>query len=148
MQAGWVAHFMEVRSLSLFFFVLRKISPELIAANPPLFAEEDWPWANICTHLPLLYMWDACHTMAWQVVCRSAPRTRTSKPWAAEVEHANLPLCHRAIPQLFKKLWNCFPKYLYNWIFLPTAYESSSASISAPAVQMVRLWNFWRLRYV
>ena len=27
-----------------FFFFLRKISPELIsAANPSLFAEEDWP---------------------------------------------------------------------------------------------------------
>ena len=26
-----------------FFFFLRKISPELSAANPPLFAEEDWP---------------------------------------------------------------------------------------------------------
>ena len=25
------------------FFFLRKISPELSAANPPLFAEEDWP---------------------------------------------------------------------------------------------------------
>ena len=26
-----------------FFFFFRKISPELTAANPPLFAEEDWP---------------------------------------------------------------------------------------------------------
>ena len=25
------------------FFFLRKITPELTAANPPLFAEEDWP---------------------------------------------------------------------------------------------------------
>ena len=25
------------------FMYLRKISPELTAANPPLFAEEDWP---------------------------------------------------------------------------------------------------------
>ena len=25
------------------FFFLRKISPELTTANPPLFAEEDWP---------------------------------------------------------------------------------------------------------
>ncbi len=29
--------------LLLFFFFLRKISPELTTANPPLFAEEDWP---------------------------------------------------------------------------------------------------------
>ena len=48
------------------FHFLRKISPELrSAANPPLFAEEDWPWANIGAHLPLLYMWNAFHSMAW-----------------------------------------------------------------------------------
>ena len=40
-----------------FFLFLRKISPELTTANPPLFAEEDWPWANIHAHLPLLYVW-------------------------------------------------------------------------------------------
>ena len=52
-----------------FLFFLRKISPELTsAANTPLFAEEDWSWASICAHLPLLYMWDACHSMAWQAV--------------------------------------------------------------------------------
>ena len=27
----------------IYFFFLRKISPELTAANPPLFAEEDRP---------------------------------------------------------------------------------------------------------
>ena len=48
-----------------FFFFLREIRPELTSTvNPPLFAEEDWPWANIHTHLPLLYMWDTCHRMA------------------------------------------------------------------------------------
>ena len=52
--------------LELFF--LRKISPELTAANPPLFAEEEWPWANIRAHLPLLYMWDTYHSMACQAV--------------------------------------------------------------------------------
>ena len=51
----------------LFVCFLRKISPELTSAtNPPLFAEEDWPCANMCAHLPLLYMWDACHSMACQ----------------------------------------------------------------------------------
>ena len=51
------------------FFFLRKISPALTSAtNSPLFAEEDWPWANIHAHLPLLYMWDPCHSMAWQPV--------------------------------------------------------------------------------
>ena len=32
-----------VLCLFLFFHFLKKISPELTAANPPLFAEEDWP---------------------------------------------------------------------------------------------------------
>ena len=32
------------------------------------FAEEDWPWANIHAHLPLLYMWDACQSMVCQAV--------------------------------------------------------------------------------
>ena len=33
----------QITSVDLFFF-LRKISPELTStANPPLFAEEDWP---------------------------------------------------------------------------------------------------------
>ena len=41
------------------FLKKKKISPELTAANPPLFAEEDWPWANIHAGLPLLYyLWD------------------------------------------------------------------------------------------
>ena len=40
-----------------YLFILRKISPELTStANPPLFAEEDQPLANIRAHLPLLYM--------------------------------------------------------------------------------------------
>ena len=51
------------------FFFLRKTSAELTTANPPLFAEENWPWANIHAHLPLLYMWDAYHTM----VCHAVP---------------------------------------------------------------------------
>ena len=34
----------EKGKINLFFFFLRKISPTLTsAANPPLFAEEDWP---------------------------------------------------------------------------------------------------------
>ena len=35
-------HAEPVEKLLLFFF-LRKINPELTTANPPLFAEEDWP---------------------------------------------------------------------------------------------------------
>ena len=44
MQQLWFATLtMDGNHLRNFFFFLRKISPELTAANPPLFAEEDWP---------------------------------------------------------------------------------------------------------
>ena len=33
----------DQEAYDFFFFFLRKINPELTAANPPLFAEEDWP---------------------------------------------------------------------------------------------------------
>ena len=56
-----------------FFFLLRKISPELATASPPLFAEEARPWDNICAHLPLLYMWTP--TTAWRAK-RCHVRTR------------------------------------------------------------------------
>ena len=80
-----------INTLISFFFFLRKISPELTSvANTPLFAEEDWPWANICAHLPLLYLWDTYHSMAWQEVCRSPLGIWTGEPQAAKVEHVNL----------------------------------------------------------
>ena len=47
-----------------FILFLRKISPELTATNSPLFTEQDWPWANIHAHPPLLYMWDTYHSIA------------------------------------------------------------------------------------
>ena len=52
-----------------FFFFLRKTSPEPTTDNPSLFAEEDWPWANIHAHLPLFYTWDAYHSMAFDKWC-------------------------------------------------------------------------------
>ena len=45
---------------------MRKIGHELTSfANLPLFflLEENWPWANICAHLPLFCMWNAA--TAW-----------------------------------------------------------------------------------
>ena len=52
------------RSCTTFFFVLRKISPELTsAANPPL-----------------LYMWDACHSMACQAVPCPHPGSEPGNP--------------------------------------------------------------------
>ena len=64
-----------------FSFFLSKISPELTsAANPPLFAVEDWPWANIRAHLPLLYLWDAHHSMACHVVPCPHPGSEQANP--------------------------------------------------------------------
>ena len=64
----------------LIFVFLRKISPELTAASPPLFAEEDWPWANIRAYLSLLYMWDAYHSMACQTVPCLPPGFEPANP--------------------------------------------------------------------
>ena len=75
----------------LFIFLVRKIGPEL--TSMPIFhflLKEGCHWANICAHLPLFYMWDPCHSMAWWAVCWSMPRIRTCKPWAAKAEHTNL----------------------------------------------------------
>ena len=74
-----------------FFFFLRKISPELTAATSPLFTEEAWPWANIRAHLPLLYMWDASHSMVFAKWCHVHTRDPTwQTPGHQEAEHANL----------------------------------------------------------
>ena len=51
--------------LLLFVFFLRKISSELASAASPLSVEKACPWANICADLPLFYMADAYHSMAW-----------------------------------------------------------------------------------
>ena len=73
------------------FFLLRKISPELTTANPPLFAEEDWPWANICAHLLLLYTWDACHSMAFAKWCHVRTRNPNRQtPGCQEAVHVHL----------------------------------------------------------
>ena len=67
-------------SFCLFVCFLRKISPELITASPPLIAEEDWPWANIRAHLPLLYTRDAYHSMACQGVPCPHPGSKLVSP--------------------------------------------------------------------
>ena len=101
------------------FFFLRKISPELTsAANPLVCAEEDWPWANIRVHLPLLSMWDACHSMVCQAVRRFAPRIPTGEPWAARAERANLtaaPPDQPPQPQIFKNLIPLYCKLFHSF---------------------------------
>ena len=92
--------------LLLLFFFFRKISPELTSAtNPTLFAKEDWSWANIHAHLPLLYMWDACHSMAWQVGCRSTPGIRTSERRTTKSERVNLTAAPPGWPQILCFFW-------------------------------------------
>ena len=84
--------FSNLRTLIfILWFFLRKISPELTAANTHLFAEEDWPWANIHAHLPLLYMWDAYHRMAFKQchVRTQDLNQRTLGCWEAEHTHLN-----------------------------------------------------------
>ena len=74
-----------------FFVFGGMISPELTTANPPLYAEEDWPWANIHARLSLLYMWDAYHSMASAKWCHV--HTRDQNQWALrhrELEHVHL----------------------------------------------------------
>ena len=47
-----------------FFFFVRKISPELpSAANPPLLADKDWPWAKMLG-MPIFLSF-ICGTPAW-----------------------------------------------------------------------------------
>ena len=93
---------------------MRKISPEITsAANPPLFAKQDWPWANIRAHLPVLYMWDAYHSMACQAVCSSASGIWTSKPPATEAEHVKWTAVPLGGPQ--KIFFNNFFLSLYGY---------------------------------
>ena len=59
-------NFLFFGGLFYYYFFLRKISPELTSAtNPPLFAEEDWPWANICAYLPPMFFICGMPSTAW-----------------------------------------------------------------------------------
>ena len=73
-----------------FFFFLRMISHKLTTASPPLFAEEAWPWANVHAHLPLLYTWEAYHTMVCQVVPCPHPGSELANPGPLRTGRANL----------------------------------------------------------
>ena len=93
----------------LLFLSFQKISPELTsAANPPLFAEEDWPWANIHAHLPLLYTWDTRHSMAFAKQCHVHTRDLNRQtPGHQKAKRANLTAAPPDQPQnLFLK--SCF----------------------------------------
>ena len=71
-------------------FFLRKISPELTsAANPPLFAEEDWPWANIQPIFLYLNV-ERLPKRDLPSGAMSLPRIRTGEPQAAKAEGVHL----------------------------------------------------------
>ena len=67
-------------SIYIYIYILSKISPELTSPTNPPLGEEDWPWAHIHAHVPLLYMWDACHSMASWVVPRPHPGSKSVNP--------------------------------------------------------------------
>ena len=91
----------NIHSIRLIFFFLRKISPELTSdANPPLFAKEDWPWANIHAHLPPPYMWDTYHGMARQTVPCPHPGSEPANLRPPKQNVCTQQLCHLAGPYL------------------------------------------------
>ena len=117
------------------FFFLRKISPELTSAtNPPLFAEEDWPWANNHAHLPLLYMWDACHSMACQAVPRPHLGSGLASPGPPKQNVLPWPLRHRAGPS--KTVGEREFQYaILNYLLAVQGYSASTRGINAPCHQ-------------
>ena len=137
------------RDCHLSIFFLRKVSLELTSAtNPPLFAEEDRPWANIYAHLPLLYLWAACHSMAWYVVCRSMPGIRTGEPQATEVEHVNLaavppgrplyPFC-QMLPDRLIEVEPFFLWFDVLKLFYQRVWESVLLCLDGPAARLQSL---------
>ena len=85
------------------FFFLRKISPELTTSNLPLFAEEDWSWANIHAHLLLFSMWDAYHSMALAKRCHVS--TRDLNWWTPGHQSRSCALNHCATRLAPKMFW-------------------------------------------
>ena len=105
--------------LRFFSSVLRKISPELTTANPPLFAEEDWLWANIHAHFPLLYTWDAYHSMAFAKQCHV--RTWDPNRWTLgyrEAERANLTAAPVGRPPCPLLLFIPLPRFIFIMVLI------------------------------
>ena len=69
---------------------VRRIDPEPTSlVNLPLFA---WGRLSLSQHLclsPSILHVRCRHSMAWWMVCRSAPGIQTPEPQAAKAEHAN-----------------------------------------------------------
>ena len=54
------------------------------------FAEEDWPWANICAHLPLLFIWDAATAWFEKRCIGACLGSEPVNPGATEAEQPHL----------------------------------------------------------
>ena len=99
------------RKKRIFFW---RLAPELTsAANPPLFDEEDWPWANIRAHLPLFYVGRLSqHGLLSGAM--STPGMQTSEPWATEAERVSLTAVTPGQPQEYFLFNRTYLKYHFN----------------------------------
>ena len=129
-----------------FLYFLRKISPEITSTNnTPLFAEEDCAWANIRAHLPLLYTWDTYHSMAWQVVHRSAPRIQTGEPQAAKAEHVNLTAAPLGWPH--ELIFNGFISWRNPlWSDFSVCYSRDTLWLLLPTFSALPAWGFRKIQ--
>ena len=75
LDEGWVKTWWK-RNLCFFVFLVRKISPELTSATNPLFAEEDWSWANQSV---LFFLYFVCGMLPQHGLISSA-EVRTGDP--------------------------------------------------------------------
>ena len=113
---------MSPSPIRFFFFFWKKFSPELTAANSPLFAEEDWPWAHIHAHLPPLYVRDAYHSMACQAVPRQHAGSKLVNPGHRSGMCA-LNCCSQPLTFFFSRFYFSFffpkpPKYIVVYILV------------------------------
>ena len=54
------------------------------------FFEEVWPWTNICTKFPPLWMWDAATAWLHEPCIGPCPGSQPTNPGLLEAEYANL----------------------------------------------------------
>ena len=91
---------------------MRKISPELTTASPPLFAEEAWPWANIVP----IFLCFICGTptTAWRAQRRHVRTRDPNRPTSGrrEAERVNL----TAAPPGRPHKWFCWLKKPYQFL--------------------------------
>ena len=133
----------------MFFFLLRKISLERTPAiNPPLFAEEHWPWANIRAHLPLLYTWDAYHSMACQAVPCPHPGSKSATR-ATEAERAHLTTAPPGQPQvhllLNRDIFFLGPECLHLLSKPPSQYQGTPDTDINQRATLCTWWMEWRI---